>query len=152
MEKHMSALEPRIETVVTPPLALESVSSAEAALAVPVEQLHSRALAALIGVIEEQWRFCDDDEESKSEVPRAIDCSQLTEDDDDYVCDHQSEEDLLLVDFDDMTINSLLAVTSTTTGKRRPSLESTTLKGSSPRVAAIKSFSIFCGEFPVMED
>lgn len=152
MEKHLSAMEPRIETVV-PSTAQQGASTDVAApIIVPVEQLHSRALAALIGVIEDQWRFCEDDEESKSDVPRATDCSQLTDEEDDHVSDHQDDEDILFVDFDDMTIRSLLEVTSTTTGKRRPLSEPTALKVNSPRVAAIKSFSIFCGDFPIMDD
>lgn len=154
MQKHLSALEPRIERV-APATDLGSALSADAAakltVAVPVEQLHSRALVALIGVIEDQWRFCNGDEESKSDVPRATDCSHLTEEEEDYESDDQEEKDLLSFDLDDMTIHSLLEITSTTARKRRPPRAST-LTPNSPRVAAIKSFSIFRGEFPILED
>jgi hypothetical protein len=165
MQKHLSALEPRIETM-TLSMDLESEPSCtetgpiSVPIAVPVdsEQLHSRALAELIGVIEEQWRFYDDDaddEESTSDVPRATDCSQRTEEEDGYygnVPDHPEEENLFFVDLEDMSIRSLLEITVSTTKKRRPPTEATTFAVRSPRVAAIKSFSIFRGEFPLMED
>ncbi len=134
MQKHLSALKPRDE-----PIATSTTCKATGS----VEQLHSQALAALIGIIEDQWRVFEFDEESKSDIPRVTECSLLTDDDE--------EDELLLIDIDrddDVTIDSLLDVSSTAARKMTPQLQLHSESSYVSEVAAIKSISILTGRFP----